>query len=858
MVKDFSTRIFDRVSGKLHCIICGRKANLYESNYAMLDIIKTGGYAFLSRIEAPTIPGVANDFLCEECINNSPQFKIKCTAHGVIQKTYQEGLPPVCRECADEARQILNFELPPGYWFILQANSAVTGQGEKIQNPIFALSKNFEVFLFSKKEIFSAHTKNLNYNIFHSDELLTFIFDTPYGHNIKNCSIYINQEKIPKSCGPWIIFWEDEIRTKLKMELPDTAKSLASLQFYEVPKNSFNQVARSPIICLFAIENGKILTFPEMNIPCIEEISAWKLNLHPSRSIELAYNTKGVPGKIVIKNIPGLFENEVTEYLTKYLPSSLKNDFSIDKKGLFDLFFPWRNEEQRCLLEREARNISTMPTNNKSKIVFSQYQVVGEKMMLIPADYKESALLYPSNIASENIISTLPEMNDLFLANSCSTGIYFDSRNEKGIYILNLFQDGFTINETPFQYSDMLSVTLKKIKSGLFEVLLNVNHNGNNESFAFIASEGYAYNTKKALEICKLQGSSSSLSEADLYQSYNELKKYNLLTGIFSDTILLNRELNNEVSMQELAQQVEKISANKLFEDKKLYEKVQKKILMLCILLPKIKQNFEYLASYYPYYHLKNEIELIAGAFGNNVAQKMLPGERKRIIASSRSNVRNVQSKIQTIINEIERAVYPIEQLLSKEELRSTLSAKALKYFPHGGQALLIGTLIATTGGLGGVSVVAGMLGIRTMNDILNYFRNDRETAAQIKKAFEKAYPWWQLLEDTMPLAVFETAETIAEDNNYSVQRDNQIFKQFPKEKQPEVAGNMRIVLNKKIQEGTESKFLEILEGSGIRFDSLISDIEMIIDEKLSDNIESITKSFALPHLKAHEEKKNG
>ncbi|MCF8027158.1 MAG: hypothetical protein K9K81_02235 [Desulfobacteraceae bacterium] len=77
-LKDFQKNFVDRVSGKMHCIECGRKAGIHDNNYAMLNILEKVNYAFPGRIDAPIVPGNQNSFLCEECINSS-DFKITCS-----------------------------------------------------------------------------------------------------------------------------------------------------------------------------------------------------------------------------------------------------------------------------------------------------------------------------------------------------------------------------------------------------------------------------------------------------------------------------------------------------------------------------------------------------------------------------------------------------------------------------------------------------------------------------------------------------------------------------------------------------------------------------------------------------------
>jgi len=279
---------------------------------------------------------------------------------------------------------------------------------------------------------------------------------------------------------------------------------------------------------------------------------------------------------------------------------------------------------------------------------------------------------------------------------------------------------------------------------------------------------------------------------------------------------------------------------------------------LLNISLPQIRQDFESLISYYPYFQLKEEINFISSAFGKSVAGKMVAKERKRVIRNSRANIQTVRAKFYTIFSEIERAVYPIGQLLAREQLSKKLSEKFLKYFPHGAQATLIGIMLGTTSAtLGGLGIVSSMLCVRTLNDVLSYFRADKETAAQVKKAFEMVYPWWRLLQVILPVAVYEAAESVDEDSAYCYKRDIELYKHLSIRNGKRIEEGLESALKREIRLRTRTRYREIVEDSGIRFGAIVSDLQSAIEKGMNRSISELDKIF-VPGSLALLEESNG
>jgi len=166
----------------------------------------------------------------------------------------------------------------------------------------------------------------------------------------------------------------------------------------------------------------------------------------------------------------------------------------------------------------------------------------------------------------------------------------------------------------------------------------------------------------------------------------------------------------------------------------------------------------------------------------------------------------------------------------------------------------MLGTTSATLGGLG---IVSSMLCVRTLNDVLSYFRADKETAAQVKKAFEMVYPWWRLLQVILPVAVYEAAESVDEDSAYCYKRDIELYKHLSIRNGKRIEEGLESALKREIRLRTRTRYREIVEDSGIRFGAIVSDLQSAIEKGMNRSISELDKIF-VPGSLALLEESNG
>ena len=138
--------------------------------------------------------------------------------------------------------------------------------------------------------------------------------------------------------------------------------------------------------------------------------------------------------------------------------------------------------------------------------------------------------------------------------------------------------------------------------------------------------------------------------------------------ALFADVVVLNRSLEEGGSISVLLDAIgdsdRDFSVNKPLRDRAI-----QKLAMLGLGLPRIKQKFEILSAYYPYYWVKHKSDWLDAAFGGEVARTIIPKERERLIGSVRRQVRTIQSNLQRPLAEIER-MPPVEDLMATDEVR--------------------------------------------------------------------------------------------------------------------------------------------------------------------------------------------
>ena len=409
--------------------------------------------------------------------------------------------------------------------------------------------------------------------------------------------------------------------------------------------------------------------------------------------------------------------------------------------------------------------------------------------------------------------------------------------------------------ERPFQASDQL--TVEHAGAGVCRVEIRWEGNEPSKPLAVLAPERLAYALWEEWDVQRTQFGVEKHDLNQLYQLYNEARRYSLLAVLFSDILLLHHELNRGTSMEEMADRVEGGSQSGQVPDSVLREIVVAKTLTLTLALPRVKQKFEMLASMYPYYWVHHEAEWLKAVFGRRVTGTYLAGIRKKAVPTLRQQVRSVQANIRTPLGEIENAARAIDGLLSREEIAKSTTAKASRYAPaalQGASLLFMIPTLAAGAAFPPMAIgsMASFLGSGVIGNVTRNLLEDRQAAMQIQRAAESIFPWWNVFMKTLVVSVFEANQFIDELTLQTNKRDRELFDKIPATEQPQVREHLAAVLRRRIVEEKRNRFAELLEGSGVRLHRVIDDIELIISREMKAGVDEFVQGLQVGRTRSH------
>lgn len=833
------------------CIKCKKSKGLTDYNYAGFNAKKSGTYPFPARIKDIVLPGDRRkEFLCDSCANLS---KIECKVHGTItDDSFGFGKPPRCKKCDEEFESIRIGKLPKGFVWLVPLTEIRMRKTNIKKEGFLVSSTNKELYIITKDEQLALLVDSFSLSVVNENEnMQVLVLNNPTA-DVTSCKIDFQDQSFPqKSEGKWCNFWAEKIADILDMP---TAKFLwlASVDYQTVSQSEFSKINGKSKVVFCYIDEKKIITFPSLNLPSLTNLESWRADNSSSRTqVELLFNVGRIPQLVRFKQPYSSEEANPIKELKARLGLD-KFDEHPDKYDLSSTFFlkgrlHSSDENQEMLIKIEGKRVFVTSLSNGKKTQFSKGYFYGDRYLLISTN-NEVLTAELSKKGKEAISKIVDKPRKMFSITHGHWAVFIDSEKPQLVHSLWIAQDSFTMDEgAPVSFLNIEQVAIRNCSHDLCEIMFRWREGDESRSLKVIAPESLAYHTLETIEVRRSNARTLSTDIINLYQNYNGLKKNNLLFGLFAEIIFLNRELNKDVSVLELYEKLGDTDLESFYKNGgRLKDLTTEKILLISHFLPKIKKNFEYLTTFYPYYHLTNETNFIADAFGVDVANAIVPDERRRSIPVSRGNVQTVQSKIQRIFFEIEKAIRPIEEGIDRQKIQKSLSVKLTSNTPLIGQILLVGTMIGIGAG-GGVGILAGMLGIRTLGDLLNSFNKNREEATRIKRGAETAFSWWRVLIDTLPVTIFEAGEAIDREIERCMRRDKEIIDNLlPRERKKSAAISLKNTLRKKIEEGTRNRFAEIVKDKGVRFETIASEITSSVKIDMPEKIDAFNEGLNL------------
>ncbi len=848
---------------------CSSVESITDYNYAGFIVQTKGNYPFPDRIQPISLPGHKKQhFLCQRCANET---KVKCSVHGTIfDSQFRLGSPPECKKCKEEAELLKKGILPKGFDWMVPLTSRQIMLRNVLNEGCLAASNDQKVHVIDKKgrsllalnniyseaKIDSSHTLGDETVLF---EILTKNGKTPL-FIIKTASekllleIDLNETAIlEKARGPWFGLWRKQIEGVLKPSQPDNPVWLVSIERRSIAEGSFSVDSKNCPAALCTIDNDETLTFPGSRLPSLKYVDSWhNVSLEGAKGIDLQYKTDGIPQNVSFRDLYSYgstgFLDHLREVLNSISTSEGAKSYDLSNAGIFEAIIHPAREKQRMLVKIKGKEIFLTPLPEGEGLSFSKGFLYQNRLLLIPNQLGHNPIeLY---IKDEELFSRgklLSAPNKMYENEDDMWGIYFD-KNNPTIHTLWVGADNFSVNGgNGINYYAIEELAVNELDDQFCEVILRWSEDKGSKTLNLVAPESLAYDTQKVFAGKRVSTDVVTLTTQELYEEYNSLKKNNILFDLFSDIALLNRKLDEGESINDLCNKLNRIDAESFFKDNELRDSTLQKITLLSYFLPKIKQQFVIVSSYYPHYQVKKETEFLSAAFGKDVADRVVLKERKRIATSFRRNIQTTQAKIQRAFIEIEKSIRPVEEALAKDKIHKAFHSKITRNLPVAAQVIMVGAILGIGGAAtSGVGILAGMLGINVFRDVLNLFQKDRIDAAQLKRSSETVFSWWQVFMETMPIIMFEAGEIIDEDIVTCEKRDKEILINLPKSRQSKALGTLNSTLRSLIEEGSQKRFGEVLKNSRITVGSILTDLESTIQLETPKNVDNFIDTLPL------------
>jgi len=833
---------------------CGKKKGFTDRNYAGFNVKEKGKYSFPHRIRDLILPGdPKTQFLCSACAN---KIKVECKVHGPIKGFFTRRKSPTCKKCDEELKSLNKGILPDGFLWLLPVTSIQLKYGKAVNRGFLAASNDMELFVIRNKNLSTTNVLFISNEIIEKNGLPVLSINLPSLNEVLSCHVRFEDPSIlDRASGPWHVKWVQKISYILKIEPTFESFWLVSIQSQTVLEGQLfpSDPSVSPVVICVPHKN-KLLTIPNLNLPSLDNIRYWRTSRNESpENLELAFSVEGIPYIVRLRHLYVSGNSNPIEELTTSFPVGLRNKkpevYDLSLKGIFNGILNPKGIKERFLVEVKGKTLFATPLPSGQSIRFSK-----------GFSYKNTYLLISENndiLAVETTnknIKTIFEKADItepekfFEKEHYNWSVFLYKENPSLGHTLRINRNNFTIDdESPISFSKIRGdIQVIDLSRGLCEIVIDWEESNKTRSLHLIAPESLAYDTVRKMEVFRTEYGFDSMNIPTLYQRYGELKTINLLFVLFSDIIILNQDLNSGRSMRDLADELECLDDNQFHKNKDLKKDALQKLLLLALNLPKIKRRIEYLANYYPYFMVDNEKRLVTDAFGNNMAKKVMPGEDKIVRDNARKTVRLLQANLQRVISEIEKAVSPIESLFDRNNARKEWMSRLRRNVSHAGQIALTVALVASGGTF---ALLAGMLGIRSLGEVATLFEKDRQATNLTKRATAIVLPWWKLFTDTLIVNIKETSELLCEENLRCMERDRKIYDKLPTGLKLESQSNLVKALQRRIVEETNNRFVEVMEGSGIRFETIASDIQLLnefnIHEKIHESIGDLYRDGA-------------
>lgn len=329
---------------------------------------------------------------------------------------------------------------------------------------------------------------------------------------------------------------------------------------------------------------------------------------------------------------------------------------------------------------------------------------------------------------------------------------------------------------------------------------------------------------------------------ADLYTMYNAVRKEDLLIALFSDILLLNRKLNepdDDYPMEDLVSYLATMGAFEFAKNAEMQESMLAKVLVLTLMLPPLKQNFEVLSTMYPYYWIRQDARWLEEAFGLDPKSAEARAESRRLIPQIRREVRAIQGNNQRALGEMETVARSLDAVLARQETHEQWQSKVRKYVPVGMQGLFASGLIVFSGGTNPAAwnMLGNFLASGVLGNLCSMMLQDQEAKAQIQRVAGTLIPWWHVFMQTSVVSIFEAAQFVDEQNIAAMQRDKAMLDQVKEAERPAALARLQAALRGRIRAHREKLLHDKLAGGTVSLQEIIDDLHDAIGRQMDQEV---------------------
>ncbi|ABW68739.1 hypothetical protein [Desulfosudis oleivorans] len=810
-------------------MFCDNTENLISENFAGRTTSSFTKFPFPERVEHFKLPGNDKDFLCKQCAST---YAIQCKVHGCVTCGQTQKWPPICSACQREFQSISEGTLIGSFTWIVPLTRIELCDKKPLQEGFLARSQDGILHVFHKKTRLEYF---LEQDVHRDVESVqgAIGFTVKYKNAIR-CIIGLDDPNILYRCyGLWQDCWKPSLGRSLGLNRDAAYIWLVTLDHETVVGEGSPAPSRKiPLAFVYIDKEADVIrTFPPVSLPELKyKTFITEENTTGRHRLILGFNVNGIPHKLTLISVYPLQSYPID---SPSIQSATPNESILTTMRQVNAREIGETGDVPYLLTAKYNNtIQTQRLPDGPTQEFSHGFEYNNRFLLISKNgealntsgsqyfMKKAGIAQPTvfNVSADNVLAFL-----------------FDLEKSEAAHTLWIGSESLSIDKGEVIPLESISrISGEAAHNGLYRLRMDLPGSDGPEPLVLIGPEAYVIECKRILDTRQIKARFKTMKSLDLYREYHQLKKYNQLAILFGDIVLLDQELNDEPPVETLHKKLSNMSVEAFYENKPLQQQTIQKILLFSMFLPEFKKKFEYFSSMYPYLVYENEANFLKTSFGADVAQRILPGERQKIVQTNRQSVRQVQSHIQRSLAEIERAIAPVEELFIREELRKTWLSRIGRHLPVAGQFLLAGGSLLAGGPVG---MLAGILAIRAMGDTLNHIQMDKESAGRIKIAAEKIFPWWRVFKDTLTVSIYETSEFIDQENRRCLLRDTKILQALPDSRREKAQQQRDEQLQNGIVAEKENRYVKILKESDVRFEQIEADLRSTVDNTMQENV---------------------